>query len=268
MSVVLAERQDAVLVVTLNRPDRMNALDPELIDTLTAAWDQARDPEIRAVVITGAGRGFCAGADLRRSDGGPARPGGLRTSYNPMVLALSALEKPVVAAVNGPAAGAGLALALAADIRVAAPTARFVPAFARIGVVPDAGGSWFAVRALGYSAAFEWLSSARELSADDALSRGLVAEVVEADELLACALARAQALAAMPGRAIGLTKVLLNAALTNTLAVQLELEADFQQLAVADPGRMAARARVAQQLDKAQSSDLPARSAISADRDI
>jgi 2-(1,2-epoxy-1,2-dihydrophenyl)acetyl-CoA isomerase len=94
-----------------------------------------------------------------------------------------------------------------------------------------------------------------------------VAEVVEADELLACALARAQALAAMPGRAIGLTKVLLNAALTNTLAVQLELEADFQQLAVADPGRMAARARVAQQLDKAQSSDLPARSAISADRD-
>jgi 2-(1,2-epoxy-1,2-dihydrophenyl)acetyl-CoA isomerase len=248
LSVLLAERHDAVLVVTLNRPDRLNALDAELVDALAATWDEARDPAVRAVVITGAGRGFCAGADLRRPLDAPVRPGGVRGSYNPVMLALSALEKPVIAAVNGPAAGAGLALALAADVRVASPAARFVPAFARIGVVPDNGGSWFAVRALGYSAAFEWLSSGREMSAAEALQRGLVSEVVPPQDLLGAALARARSLAAMPGRAVGLTKLLLNAALTNTLAEQLEAEAEFQGLAVADPGRDAARARVANDL--------------------
>jgi 2-(1,2-epoxy-1,2-dihydrophenyl)acetyl-CoA isomerase len=158
---------------------------------------------------------------------------------------MAALDKPVLAAVNGPAAGAGLAIALAADIRVASTAARFVPAFARIGVVPDNGGSWFVVRALGYGAAFEWLASGREMLAAEALQRGLVAEVVPPDDLLAAALARARALAAMPGRAVGLTKLLLNAALTNNLAQQLDVEADYQALAVADPGRTAARAAVA-----------------------
>ena len=247
MSVMLAERHDAVLVVTLNRPERMNALDNELLDALTAAWDEARDPAVRAVVITGSGRGFCAGADLRQPAGSSARPGGLRGSYNPMILALTSLEKPVIVAVNGPAAGAGLSLALAADIRVAAPTARFVPAFARIGLVPDAGGSWFAVRALGYPAALEWLTSGREMSADEALRRGLVAEVA-ADDLLARAVARARDLAAMPGRSFGLTKRLLNAALSNPLPVQLDMEAELQGLAIADPERAAARARVAGRL--------------------
>jgi 2-(1,2-epoxy-1,2-dihydrophenyl)acetyl-CoA isomerase len=234
-----------VLVVTLNRPERLNALNSDLVDALAAAWEQARAPEIRAVIVTGAGRGFCAGADLRQEPAQPARPGGLRSSYNPVMLALASLEKPVLAAVNGPAAGAGLALALAADIRVASTKARFVPAFTRIGVVPDNGGSWFALRALGYSAAFEWLASGRDMQAPEALQRGLVAEVAEPDDLLGVTLARAQALASMPGRAVGLTKLLLNAALSRTLAEQLEAEADFQILATADPQRNAARTAMA-----------------------
>jgi 2-(1,2-epoxy-1,2-dihydrophenyl)acetyl-CoA isomerase len=243
--VLLTERHDDVLVVTLNRPDRLNALSPDLVNALAAAWDEARDPAVRAVVVTGAGHGFCAGADLRRDPVDKPKPGGLRAPYNPVMLAMAVLEKPVLAAVNGPAAGAGLALALAADIRVASTAARFVPAFARIGLVPDNGGSWFAVRALGYSVAFEWLASGREMSAAEALRRGLVLEVVEPDELLAATMARAQALAAMPGRAVGLTKQLLNAAVTNNLAQQLEAEADYQALAFADPARSAARAAVA-----------------------
>jgi 2-(1,2-epoxy-1,2-dihydrophenyl)acetyl-CoA isomerase len=243
--VLIAERHDDLLVVTLNRPDRLNALNADLVDALAATWDEARDPQVRAVVVTGAGRGFCAGADLGQAPDGRPRPGGLRGSYNPVMLAMAALEKPVLAAVNGPAAGAGLALALAADVRVASTAARFVPAFARIGVVPDNGGSWFAVRALGYSAAFEWLASGREIRAAEALQRGLVAEIAEPADLLEATLARARALAAMPGRAVGLTKVLLNAALTNSLAQQLEAEADYQALAIADPGRGAARAAVA-----------------------
>jgi 2-(1,2-epoxy-1,2-dihydrophenyl)acetyl-CoA isomerase len=250
MAVLLAERRDEVLVVTLNRPDRLNALDAELLDALAVTWDEARDPAIRAVIITGAGRGFCAGADLRQPAGGVVRAGGIRRSMNPLMMALLTLEKPVLAAVNGPAAGAGLGLALAADIRVASSSARFVPAFARIGVVPDNGASWLAVRSLGYSAAFAWFASGREMPAGEALDRGLVSEVVEADQLLDVTLALARSLAAMPGRAVGLTKLLLNAAITNTFPEQLEAEAQLQELALADPEREKARVRMAARLSK------------------
>jgi 2-(1,2-epoxy-1,2-dihydrophenyl)acetyl-CoA isomerase len=238
---VLTERLDAVLVVTLNRPERLNALDSEMLEALAATWDDACDPTVRAVVVTGAGRGFCAGADLRQP-AAAVRAGGVRRSMNPVLLAMSVLEKPVLAAVHGPAAGAGLALALAADIRVASTAARFVPAFTRIGVVPDNGGSWFAVRALGYSAAFAWLASGREMLAEEALARGVVSQVTEPEELLAVTVALARELSAMPGRAVGLTKLLLSEALTRSLADQLEAEARYQDLALADPERDRARA--------------------------
>src|SRR6187551_1876072 len=153
-------------------------------DALGAALKEARDPDVRAVVLTGAGRGFCVGQDLKEFREGAGDLGGrLRSTYNRNVIALRSLEKPVIAAVNGPAAGAGLALAAACDIRLAADTAVFVPAFVTIGLVPDTGASFFLSRLLGYGRAFEWLASGKQLSAGDAHAWGLVTEVVESGRL-------------------------------------------------------------------------------------
>src|SRR5947209_14997441 len=149
---------------------------------LAAALKDARDPEVRAVVITGAGRGFCVGQDLtefRESAGDIGER--LRGSYHPTILGLRSIEKPVVAAVNGAAAGAGLSLAFACDLRLAADSASFVPAFINIGLVPDSGGSYFVARLLGVARAFEWMGSGRKLTAAEAHAWGIVSEVVEAD---------------------------------------------------------------------------------------
>ena len=212
MSDVLTERDGGVLTITLNRPDKLNAFTGAMHAELAKALEEARDPEVRAVVITGAGRGFCVGQDLSEFEGGTGDIAHrLRTTYNPNVLALRALEKPVIAAVNGPAAGAGLSFACACDIRIAADTASFVPAFSAIGLVPDTGGSYFVTQLLGYARAFEWMTTSRKLRADEALDWGLVSEVVPADELAARAAERAAAYAAMPTKGIGMTKRLLDA---------------------------------------------------------
>ncbi|QMV03501.1 enoyl-CoA hydratase/isomerase family protein [Devosia sp. D6-9] len=241
---VLTERRDATLLVTLNRPDSLNAFDESLHHDLADALHEAGDSAVRAVVITGAGKAFCAGADLRATR--TASPGNstLRHTFNPNMLALSALDKPVITAINGAAAGAGLALALAGDIRLASSTAKFVPAFVDIGLVPDNGGSFYAVRLLGYARAFEWLATGRRLGAEEALRMGLVSEVTEPLELLSRALAIAAELAEKPGLAVGLTKRLLNQAYRGQLAEQLEAEAALQALAVVAPGRAEARARM------------------------
>jgi 2-(1,2-epoxy-1,2-dihydrophenyl)acetyl-CoA isomerase len=241
---LLLERDGSVLVVTLNRPEKLNALNWELHDALSSAWSEAADPAVRAIVLTGAGRGFCSGADLTGAAPPDGRVGGLRQQYNPHVLALAALDKPVLAAVNGVAAGAGLALAAAADIRIASSAARFVPAFLRIGVVPDAGASYFLTRILGYHGAFDFFTANREVSAEQALAVGLVNEVVAPDAMLGRAVERAHAIANLPGSAAGLTRRLLAAVYHNDLATQLELEATLQAIAVADPARAAARAAV------------------------
>src|ERR671914_1852920 len=144
-----------VTTITLNRPDVLNAFDAAMHRALAGALREARDPDVRAVVITGAGRGFCVGQDLtefREAPGDIADR--LRSSYHPNVTAVRGLEKPVIAAVNGPAAGAGLSFAAACDIRLAAESASFVPAFIGIGLVPDSGGSWHLERLLGASRAF------------------------------------------------------------------------------------------------------------------
>ena len=186
MSDVLTERDGGVLTITLNRPDKLNAFTGAMHAELAKALEEAADPDVRAVVITGAGRGFCVGQDLSEFEGGTGDIAHrLRTTYNPNVLALRALEKPVIAAVNGPAAGAGLSFACACDIRIAADTASFVPAFSAIGLVPDTGGSYFVTQLLGYARAFEWMTTSRKLPADEALDWGLVSEVVPADELVA-----------------------------------------------------------------------------------
>ena len=232
MAEVESSREGAVLTITLNRPDVLNAFNAAMHKGLAAALKEARSPEIRAVVITGAGRGFCVGQDLTEFRETPGEIGSrLRATYHPNVLAIRALEKPVLAAVNGPAAGAGMSFACACDLRIAADSASFVPAFINIGLVPDSGGSYFVTRILGSARAFEWLTSGRKLSAAEAHAWGLVSEVVEADALAARAAEVAELLAALPTRAIGMTKRLIDHALNATLERQLEREAELQTAA-------------------------------------
>ena len=232
MAEVETSRDGAVLTVTLNRPDVLNALTTAVHEALGAALKDARDPEVRAVVLTGAGRGFCVGQDLtefQEAAGDVAER--LRATYHPNIRAIRDLEKPVIAAVNGAAAGAGLSLACACDIRIAADSASFVPAFINIGLVPDSGGSYFIARVLGPARAFEWMSSGHKLTAAEAHAWGLVSEVVEADTLPARAAELAARLASLPTRGIGMTKRLFDAAPTATLEDQLEREAQLQSAA-------------------------------------
>jgi len=232
---VETQRDGGVMTITLNRPDVLNAFDRAMQDGFRAALKEAADPEVRAVVLAGAGRGFCVGQDLKEFQEGAGGDIGerLRSTYNRNVLSLRSLEKPVIAAVNGPAAGAGLALAAACDIRLAADSAVFVPAFITIGLVPDTGASFFLSRLLGYGRAFEWLASGKQLSAGDAHAWGFVTEVVESGKLDERAAAVATDLAALPTRAIGMTKRLLDRAGSGTLEEQLELEAQLQAAAAA-----------------------------------
>lgn len=251
MSTVIRERHGAVLLVTLNRPEALNSFTNELHRDLSDAWHEASDPQVRAVVLTGNGRGFCAGADLHAPPA-PETIGHhtLRHTFNAHTLAMAALDKPVIAAVNGAAAGAGLSLACAADIRLASTAAKFVPAFVDIGLVPDAGGSWFIARALGYSRAFAWLASNRRLPPEEALAWGLVSEVLEPEQLMGRALELAEQLASKPGSAVALTKRLLSQAVRSSLAEQLEAEVALQNIAVLDPDRSRARAAMLESLKK------------------
>jgi 2-(1,2-epoxy-1,2-dihydrophenyl)acetyl-CoA isomerase len=232
MAEVETTHDGAVLTITLNRPDVLNAFNAALHRALASALKEARADDVRAVVITGAGRGFCVGQDLSEFREAPGDIGErLRSNYHPNILALRALEKPVLAAVNGPAAGAGLSFACACDLRLAAQSATFVPAFINIGLVPDSGGTYFVRRLLGTARAFEWMTSGRRLSAAEALEWGLISEVVEDDRLAERVAERAAELAAMPTRGIGLTKRLFDHAEHATLEEQLEVEAQLQAAA-------------------------------------
>jgi 2-(1,2-epoxy-1,2-dihydrophenyl)acetyl-CoA isomerase len=231
MAEVEVTRDGAVQTITLNRPDVLNAFNRALHAALREALKEARDPEVRAVVVTGAGRGFSAGQDLTEFGEAPDVGDALRATYHPNVLAIRALEKPVLAAVNGVCAGAGVSLACACDIRVAADSAAFVPGFVGIGLVPDSGGTYFLHRLLGASRAFEWMSSNRRLTAVEAHAWGLVSEVVESAALPGRAAELAAFYAALPTRAVGMTKRLFDHADTATLEEQLELEAQLQAAA-------------------------------------
>src|SRR5213083_2154336 len=232
MGEVETSRDGSVLTITLNRPDVLNAFNAALHKALAAALKEARDPEIRAVVLTGAGRGFCVGQDLTEFREAPGDIGErLHATYHPNIRSIRALEKPVIAAVNGVAAGAGLSFACACDLRVASDAAVFVPAFVNIGLVPDSGGTFFVTRILGYARAFEWLCSGRRLTAAEAHAWGLVSEVVDDEALPARAAELAGELAALPTRAIGMTKRLLDRAASSALEEQLEREAQLQAAA-------------------------------------
>jgi 2-(1,2-epoxy-1,2-dihydrophenyl)acetyl-CoA isomerase len=219
----------SVVTITLNRPESYNAFTTSMHAALHAALDEAAAEDVRAVVITGAGKGFCAGQDLnefRELDHDVGEH--LEATYHPNVRAIRALGKPVIAAINGAAAGAGLSLACVCDYRIAADNAAFVPGFIGIGLIPDSGGSYFVARLLGAARAFTWMSSNRRLSADEAHAWGLVDEVVAADALLARTAELAGSYAAAPTRGIGMTKKLFDHAATATLDEQLALEAELQ----------------------------------------
>src|SRR6476469_5458811 len=231
MAEVESSREGAVQTITLNRPEVLNAFNRAVHAGLRDALKEARDPDVRAVVLTGAGRGFSAGQDLTEFSETGDVADALRSSYHPNVLAIRALEKPVIAAVNGVCAGAGLSLACVCDFRIAADNASFVPGFIGIGLVPDAGGTYFLNRLLGASRAFEWMSSNRKLTAAEAHAWGLVSEVVEADALSARAAELAAFYADLPTKGIGMTKRLFDHADTSTLDEQLEMEAQLQAAA-------------------------------------
>jgi 2-(1,2-epoxy-1,2-dihydrophenyl)acetyl-CoA isomerase len=229
---VETSRDGAVLTITLNRPESYNAFTTAMHAALRGALDEAAAGDVRAVVVTGAGRGFCAGQDVtefRELDHDVGEH--LEATYHPNVRAIRALEKPVIAAINGPAAGAGLSLACVCDYRIAADAAAFVPGFIGIGLVPDSGGSYFIARLLGPSRAFTWMTTNGRLTAAEAHAWGLVDEVVEADKLAVRAAELAAAYAAAPTRGIGLTKRLFDHAATATLEEQLALEAELQTTA-------------------------------------
>jgi 2-(1,2-epoxy-1,2-dihydrophenyl)acetyl-CoA isomerase len=229
---VLTKRDGAVLTITLNRPETYNAINRAMHEGLAAALADSADPGVRAVVVTGAGRGFCSGQDLREFSSLPGGVGAaLEETYHPNIRAIRALEKPVIAAVNGACAGAGLSLACACDVRIASAEASFVPGFIGIGLVPDAGGTWFIHRLLGFARAFEWMVSNRRVAAEEALEWGLVSEVVAGEGFGSRVGELAGWYAALPTRAVAMTKQLFEHAHTASLEEQLALEAGLQQAA-------------------------------------
>lgn len=230
-----SEKSGGICVLTLNRPDVLNAFDDalgrELIDGVS---DAADDPEIRCIVITGAGRAFCAGEDLgpladdysagRAPDLGTT----LRDRYNPLIRAIRAAPKPIIAAVNGVAAGAGASLALACDYRVGSDKAHLILAFIKVGLVPDSGALWFLSKMIGTARAFNLAVTGEALSAEDALACGVFDEVAATEAFEATWRQAAQRFASGPTRAFALCKGLLNGATERSLDQQLELEIKAQ----------------------------------------
>jgi len=231
---ILFSLSDSVAEITLNRPDRLNAVVAEMHGELRDAL-KATEKEARALIITGAGRGFCAGQDLSERrfapEDKPNLGAGLDRDYNPLIRRLRKLPMPVIAAVNGVAAGAGMSLALAADIVLAARSATFVQAFAKLGLVPDAGSSYWLPRLVGPARAMALAMLAEPLPAEKAEAWGLVWKCVDDDKLAEEARTLARHLASQPTRGLALLKRAMNASFDNTLDAQLDLERDLQRIA-------------------------------------
>ncbi|MEU4545216.1 enoyl-CoA hydratase-related protein [Nonomuraea dietziae] len=244
---------EAVATVTLDRPEAMNSLTVELKTALIGALREAAASDtVRAVLITGSGRAFCAGQDLREHadnlEQGRGLAGTVREHYNPLIALITGMEKPVVAAVNGVAAGAGASLAYACDLRIASERAKFAMAFSAIGLAPDSGASWTLQRLVGQGRAAELLLLGEPLDAARALELGVVSRVVPEDELLKSAHELAVRLAAGPTKAYAATRRALHHAASHSLEESLELEADLQDaLAATDDHLAATRAFLAKQ---------------------
>jgi len=221
-----------VAYVVLNRPEVFNSFNREMALSMQSALDQcASDTLIRAIVITGNGKAFCAGQDLKEVVSPELNPGFrkiLEEHYNPIVQRIRTIEKPVIAAVNGVAAGAGANIALACDIVLASEKASFIQAFSKIGLIPDSGGTFFLPRLIGFQRASALAMTGDKVSAEEALQMGLVYKVVSEESFETSVQQLAEQLAQMPTKALGLTKRLLNQSLTNDLNTQLALESDLQ----------------------------------------
>ena len=234
-STLLTALTASVLTLTLNRPEVLNAFNDQMAEEVQNALKQAeRDPQVRCVVITGAGRAFCAGQDLAALRGrGEAVSfrAHLQHTYNPIISKLRSLEKPVIGQINGAAAGAGLGLALACDLRYAAEGAKFRMAFSGIGLAPDSGTSFFLPRLLGHARAFELAATNEPMTAQTAVEYGLVNSVFPAEDLAARVRAIAERLAQAPTKALGLTKRAMNRAFHLTIDEALDYEAHLQEIA-------------------------------------
>ena len=231
---LLVERRGAVLCLTLNRPEALNSFTVPLMEGLHRALkDAAKDASVRVLTLTGAGRGFCVGQDLKEHlERKPSFRDDLRERFNPLVLKIRALEKPVVAVVNGVAAGAGMSLALACDFRIASKAASFHTAFVKIGLAPDSANLFFLSRYAGAARALELEMTGRPLSADEAFAWGVVNRVCAPEALAAEAEAFVSGLASGPAKGLALTKRMYNEMLfAKDLAAQLESEALLQEIA-------------------------------------
>ena len=232
---ILYEVADGVAKITLNRPATLNAFNEAMIVETTDAFERAGgDPSVRSIVITGSGRAFSSGQDLKDVQGrGETFSIGqhLRDGYNKLILMMVRVEKPVIAAVNGVAAGAGCGVALAADLRIASHKASFILAFSKVGLVPDSGSTWMLPRLIGYARAYEMAITGEKVLADKALEWGLVNEVVPDEQLPEVTAAWARSLAEGPTLAFGLTKRAMHKAANLSLAEALEYESNLQEIA-------------------------------------
>jgi len=237
METIIFEIQDSVAKITLNRPDVLNSFNKQMGRDVQEALDTcANDKSIRAVYLTGAGRAFCAGQDLAEAiemgkTGDRDLGGSVEEVYNPIIRKIRSLEKPVVCAVNGVAAGAGASLAFACDVTYAATSSSFLQAFSKIGLVPDSGGSFFLPRLVGFQKASALMMLAEKVPAEQALQMGMIYKVCADDKLADESYAAAKTLAAMPTKALAYIKQMLNKSMSNDLDAQLDLERDMQTAA-------------------------------------
>ncbi|HHY22515.1 MAG TPA: 2-(1,2-epoxy-1,2-dihydrophenyl)acetyl-CoA isomerase [Bacilli bacterium] len=229
---ILFEIKQHVAWITMNRPDKLNAFTFEMSKEMNDALKKAeRDKEVRAIVITGAGRAFCSGQDIEDIDDNTDHAEFLRERYNPLIERIAKIEKPVIAAVNGVAAGAGMSLALACDFRLASEKASFIEAFIHIGLIPDSGSLYYLPRIVGHAKALELAVLGEKILAEQALDLHLVTRVFSLDEWESETTAFAEKLANMPTKAIGLIKRYLKESMTTELSPMLEKEAYGQRIA-------------------------------------
>jgi 2-(1,2-epoxy-1,2-dihydrophenyl)acetyl-CoA isomerase len=236
MAFILSEKKDNVLIIKLNRPDKFNSFNREMALQLIEVLDSAeKDETVRAILVTAEGKAFCAGQDLAEAldPNGPGIKKIVEEHYNPIILRIRNIEKPIIALVNGVAAGAGANIALACDIVLAAKSSSFIQAFSKIGLIPDSGGTFTLPRLVGMQLASALMITGDKLSADDAKHFGMVYKVYDDAESLNAAITFVEGIASMPTKAIGLTKRLLNKTYNNTLGAQLIEEGNIQVEAAA-----------------------------------